>query len=285
MTHSNGPFFPALSSLAFTPRVLNPRALTFTAPTSPVFCLATLLCLLMLCAGLPARADGTATLESHRGNRMLEVIVHWADDRLRLDIPSRPASYLLRRGATAYLVSDLDNRLVVINLTNLHRPPETPRGEAAPDSPRQAIELNVLEPLHKQEAVGGIQGEVYRLSWVDGGGQPYEERLVVSDHPLVVELLEGMQAYYHALNNHPDPIISALVTRELGMLRFAGRFRLLSISGEPPDPSLFALPGGAKVLEASERHGDVGKAQGTPGGSGEGRRWESDRHHEGGGEG
>ena len=212
----------------------------------------TLLLLIAPLTPLPAVADGIATLESSRGNRLLEMTIHWAEDRMRLDIPSLPAGYLLRRDDAAYLVSDLNNRLVVINLTNLRRLADQRRDGQAPHLPRHAAALEVLEPLHKQEAVGGIQGEFYRLRWIDAKGLAHEERMVVSDHPLAVELLEGMQAYYRALSDRPDPIISDLVKRELGMLRFAGRFRLLSISGEAPDETLFELPGGARVMEAFE---------------------------------
>ncbi|WP_192036276.1 hypothetical protein [Halomonas sp. YLGW01] len=216
------------------------------------------LLILLVLADLPAHADGIATLESSRGNRLLEMTVRWADDRLRLDFPSRPASYLLRRGDAAYLVTDLNRGRVVISLTNLRRLAKRTRNENLAEHPRPAAELKVLEPMHKQEAVGGIEGEVYRLHWVDGRGEPHEERLVVSDHPLVAELMTGMQAYYRALSDRPDPIISALVKRDLGMLRLTGRFRLLSISGETPDATLFALPDGAKVMEAVEAQGEAG---------------------------
>lgn len=109
-------------------------------------------------------------------------------------------------------------------------------------------QITALEATGQAETVAGVEGERYRVSWVDSEGRARIDEAVLTNAPLVIEmqkaLLDGMTraiARGTGVGGH-EAAQQELERRGLAVLRFGDDYRLESISGNTQPDDRFALP-------------------------------------------
>jgi hypothetical protein len=204
---------------------------------------------MMFAAAMPAFADGKATITSNDSQQNMQMQIHWAGDKMRMDFPSQQQhGYMLMRDGKGYMVTQQGGQPLIMDMSMLREMSDS-MGEDAGAMASQAETVDSLEATGKTETVAGIEGDVYRLAWTDRGGQSHEDTLVLSDDPLAHEMLGAFQDYVKAVMGRADPIGKAILERDQGMLRFGERFKVAEIADASPDASTFELPENAVTME------------------------------------
>ncbi|MFP4252121.1 MAG: hypothetical protein ACLFRM_05710 [Guyparkeria sp.] len=198
--------------------------------------------------GSTALADGVARFQT--ADRSLPSLTFsWqSPERSRLDTPNESAHVIARDGK-AWGVASIAGQPVTMDLDQLaallgqHNALARLGPEAVVPS-----QITALEPTGQQETIAGIDGERYRVDWVDNEGRSRTDEAVLTDDPLVIEmqtaLLGGMtraMARSTGVTGHEDAE-RELERRELAVLRFADEFRLESISAVSQPDARFETP-------------------------------------------
>lgn len=191
-----------------------------------------------------AMAAGTASVQTE--DQTLEVL--WQDESKARITPQGQSSYMVMRDGKLYGVSTGGSRTMVMDLTAMAGimgrmgldPSSTSPG------PDQAMEVESFGATGERETVAGLQGEVYEVRWRDQDGRTHTDQAVLSDNPLVVELMTVMAGAAQTLaeamdREHGGVVEEQLSTRGLGILRY-NETRVTKISGEAPGAGAFELP-------------------------------------------
>ncbi len=169
-------------------------------------------------------------------------------ERSRLDTPNETAHVLAIDGR-AWGVAKVAGHPVSMDLDQLAKllGQHTALARLGPDAvvPSQ---ITSLEATGQRETVAGVDGERYRVSWVDSEGNARIDEAVLTDDPLVREmqdaLLGGMTraiASGTGVSGH-EAAEQELTRRGLAVLRFGDDFRLESISDARQPDARFAMP-------------------------------------------
>ncbi len=195
-----------------------------------------------------ALADGTARFQT-ADRSMPSLTFSWqTPERSRLDTPNETAHVLAINGK-AWGVAKVAGYPVTVNLDQLAAllGQHNALSRLGPDAvvPSQ---ITSLEATGQHETIAGVEGERYRISWVDSEGQARIDEAVLTEDPLVNEmqlaLLGGMTraiARGTAVNGH-EAAEQELKRRGLAVLRFGDNFRLESISDARQPDGQFAMP-------------------------------------------
>ncbi|MFC3285994.1 hypothetical protein [Litchfieldella rifensis] len=217
---------------------------------------------MMFAAALPAFADGKATIATTDTQNAMQMVIHWADDSMRMDFPEQQQGYMLMRDGKGYMVTEQGGQSIIIDMAMLKGMTDSMGGEANPANANQAKSVDSLEGTGEKETVAGIEGEVYRIQWTDHGGTTHDDEMVLSDDPLGREMLQAFQNYVEIVMDEPDPIGAALLERELGMLKFGDKFRVVEIADASPAADAFELPENAMTMEDMMKQ-QMGEAAGA----------------------
>lgn len=192
----------------------------------------------------PAFAAGTATVEGSGPSGSVEMKIRWAGDNLRMDFPAQPGTYMIVREGKTFSVSSQGGQVMVMDMSSMGQMAQAMGAQAGVAiGPQSAVSLEKVEATGEDETVAGIPGEVYRIDWTDGSGNKRSDTAVLTDNPLVFELTDAFRRHVEAMGvGATDPIGKALAIREMGVLRFANNFRVLSIAEDTPSSDLFKLP-------------------------------------------
>lgn len=169
-------------------------------------------------------------------------------ERSRLDTPNETAHVLAIDGK-AWGVAKVAGHPVTMDLDQLAAllGQHNALARLGPDAvvPSQ---ITSLEATGQRETVAGVDGERYRVSWVDSAGKARFDEAILTDDPLVREmqdaLLGGMTraiASGTGVSGH-EGAEQELNRRGLAVLRFGDDFRLESISDTPQPDARFAMP-------------------------------------------
>ncbi|RRQ20299.1 hypothetical protein D5687_10100 [Guyparkeria sp. SCN-R1] len=203
-----------------------------------------------LAAGIhtTAMADGTAVFQTADAS-MPSLTFSWqTPERSRLDTPNETAHVLAIDGK-AWGVAKVAGHPVTMDLDQLATllGQQNALSRLGPDAvvPSQ---ITSLEPTGQRETIAGVDGERYRVSWVDSEGQARIDEAVLTEDPLVKEmqlaLLGGMTraiARGTGVTGH-EAAEQELKRRGLAVLRFGDDFRLESISDARQPDERFAMP-------------------------------------------
>lgn len=203
-----------------------------------------------LAAGIhtTAMADGTAVFQTADAS-MPSLTFSWqTPERSRLDTPNETAHVLAIDGK-AWGVAKVAGHPVTMDLDQLATllGQQNALSRLGPDAvvPSQ---ITSLEPTGQRETIAGVDGERYRVSWVDSEGQARIDEAVLTEDPLVKEmqlaLLGGMTraiARGTGVTGH-EAAEQELERRGLAVLRFGDDFRLESISDARQPDERFAMP-------------------------------------------
>ncbi|MFP4183003.1 MAG: hypothetical protein ACLFRW_00335 [Halorhodospira sp.] len=191
-----------------------------------------------------AIAAGTASVQTE--DQTLEVL--WQDESKARITPQGQSDYIVMRDDKLYGVSTGGSRTMVVDLTAMAGmmgqmgldPSSTSPG------PNQAMDVESFGATGETETVAGLQGEVYEVRWREQGGRTHTDQAVLSDNPLVVELMTVMAGATQALaeamdREHGGAVEERLSARGLGILRY-NETRVTEISDEAPGEGAFELP-------------------------------------------
>lgn len=217
----------------------------------------------LLAAALPALADGKATITTQDAQEPMQMVIHWDDDRMRMDFPSQQQGYMLLRDGKGYMVAEQGGQTIVMDMATLKEMTDAMGDEAGAMSGNQAQSVESLDATGERETIAGIEGEVYRVRWTDRSGNSHDDRLVLSEEPLAREMLAAFQDYVETVMGEPDPIGASVLERDLGMLRFGDKFEVAEIADASPDAAMFELPENAMTMQdmIKQRMGDSSGAQ------------------------
>ncbi|MFN2381578.1 MAG: hypothetical protein ABR561_03365 [Guyparkeria sp.] len=193
-------------------------------------------------------ADGQAHFQT-ADRSMPALMFSWqTTERSRLDTPNRPAHVLALNGR-AWGVATVAGQPVAMDLEQLaallgqHDAMARLGPEAVVPS-----QITALEATGQAEMIAGVEGERYRVSWVDSEDRARIDEAVLTDAPLVIEmqkaLLDGMTraiARGTGVGGH-EAAQRELERRGLAVLRFGDDYRLESISGDIQPDERFDLP-------------------------------------------
>lgn len=223
---------------------------------------------------LPAAAD-IADVVDGEGNRMR---FEYQDERLRIN-PEGQEGYMIVREGRTYVVQDSDGEIMVLDLSQAM----SMFGGMAKAATPETIDVKVesLEATGRKETVAGIQGEVWRLRYIDENGQHQETDMVLSgdDRALgfrdaVFLMAESMADSLGMDLEDTDKLQQQLASRDLGVLRYGQDMRITSLENTRVDDTRFVLPaeptdlsGLGKLFGGGQGNGEGGGLGGLFGGS------------------
>lgn len=193
----------------------------------------------------PAQAAGQAVIQTEQNGQVEQTRMVWLTDRaVRMDITHPPAEVLLHQNAL-YAISELGGLSVVASVASVDQLAQA-LGQGAGVfnqlNREMAQSVRRFEAMGHQETVAGIRGEQYRVVWVDQQGATHTDVAVLSHAPEVVELTKALQNMALAANKGNDARMAEFLSKGWGILRYGRIYRIDSITGNSPEPSLLALP-------------------------------------------
>lgn len=204
---------------------------------------------MMFAAALPAFADGKATIATTDTQDAMQMVIHWAGDNMRMDFPAQQQGYMLMRDGKGYMVTEQGGQTIIMDMAMLKEMTDAMGDEANAVNANQAKSVESLEATGEKDTIAGIEGEVYRIQWVDHGDNTHDDEMVLSDDPLGREMLQAFQSYVEIVMDEPDPIGATLLDRDLGMLKFGDKFRIVEIAEASPAADAFELPENAMTMQ------------------------------------
>ncbi|MDZ7810132.1 MAG: hypothetical protein U5L11_08230 [Arhodomonas sp.] len=201
---------------------------------------------------LPALAAGTATMRMQEGPQggPGNMSLLWNDQgNVRMNIDGEPG-YLVVRDGKAYAVRNEGGQTLVLDLSAMQQAMGAATGGKGPGGPEVEglsgdTELLSLDATGEARTVAGIDGEVYRMEWLENGDQRDAE-VVLSDDPRALELTRAFDVMAGSMgvgaDQDPDGVMQGLEDRGLGLLRMEGQFEVVSVSSGAPDDGTFELP-------------------------------------------
>ncbi|MCS3904093.1 hypothetical protein J2T55_002126 [Methylohalomonas lacus] len=187
-------------------------------------------------------AAGTAVVagQGEQGSGRMEIA--WAGEHMRMDFPAQPGTHIVVRDGQSFAVTHESGRSVVMDMATMGQ--MAPLFGARLGLPmNRAVSVDGIRPLGESETVAGVRGARYRIDWTDAEGRPRSDTVVLTDDPRVVELTQALRRHVESMQIAvARPISVALRERGQGVLRFADRFEVVSISERVPPAEAFALP-------------------------------------------
>lgn len=206
--------------------------------------LGALMALLML--ALPSAAiaaGGTATIESTTKQESLQFDVSWRGDMVRMDFPQQPGDYMIVRDGKGYSVSSQGGETMVLDMSSLQKMGQGGDKNGAGMTSSRFQTLDLLEATGDAATVAGIEGEIYAIEWTDQQGESHRSAVVLSDNAQAKGLTAALRTAAEAMGAaEADPLSKEVLERDMGVLRFDNKFKLVSISGNVPAASDFELP-------------------------------------------
>lgn len=206
-----------------------------------------LMALIMLAAlalpGVAIAAGGTATIESTTTQESLQFDVSWRGDMVRMDFPQQPGAYMIVRDGKGYSVSSQGGQTMVLDMSSMQKMGQGGDNKGAGMAASEFQTLDLLEATGDSATVAGIEGEIYAIEWTDQQGESNRSAVVLTENAQVQGLTAALRTAAEAMGAaESDPLSKEVLSRDMGVLRFADKFELVSISDEAPAASDFELP-------------------------------------------
>lgn len=198
-----------------------------------------------LCFPALAWADGSASIMSGGETTTVEFS---GEKFLRMDAPEA-GGYMLLRDDKLYSVAHEGDRVMVFDIAAALK---AMGGSARQESfwDEDVVEVVSFENTGENETVAGIPGEVYELQALNREGKKQVSTLVLTEHPIVVELSAAMFRMSETLVNAigdetPRSLLMMkdhIIAKDKGILRQGEDFEIISITENSPSAERFALP-------------------------------------------
>lgn len=175
-------------------------------------------------------------------------------DNMRINTPAENAesNYMLLRDSKLYVVTQQDGRAMVFDLGSALSMFGAMAEGATPDA--VTTKVVSLEPTNKKETLGGIEGEVYELRYIDQKGNEQSGELVLSDDPLARGFRDAIQDMAMTMTKMLDDktfederkvgedMQARLESLDKGVLRYGKDMAIRSIKDTTVDAQRFVLP-------------------------------------------
>lgn len=203
------------------------------------------LALALAAAPILVNAAGTAQIQGGDKN----ITVEFDGSFARVQSDQQKNVHLLARDNAVYAVTDMGGQPLVVESSAVIGLLGA-QGMAKLENDKDAIQKFVsLDATGRNETVAGFQGSVYKLVYTDGNGKRRSEEAVLGKQPSIVELSQSlghvainlMQLAKHDTRGSTE-LVNELRKRNLGLLRFGAKLRLISLNTAAPNASRFVLP-------------------------------------------
>ena len=203
---------------------------------------------------IPAFAGGTAVLEAGSGANRINTTIEFNDGNMRMGtaVPGFDG-YMVMTETGIYMVTGMGGRPMVLDLGAMM---SLMGGMAGEMMQSQGISLNngigqfiEMRDAGRNEAVAGVPGQVYDLTYANEQGTRQTEEIVLGRDATLRELTETlatlgrmMAAYLSVDLSEYQGAMDDLLQYGDGILRLGSGYRLVSLDETAPDPARFTLP-------------------------------------------
>lgn len=200
-----------------------------------------------------AAASGIAQFKGVDGGEAYTLSLEYLDrntSRIEMDVKGDVESYLLFKEKQAQVITEFQGNTLVMGLADMSTMAQNlgVMSVLGIDSDTLQIDIISLQATSKKEKVAGIEGEVYKLTWVRNNVRQQDE-LVLSSNNQAWEYTEAWTSAVDTINNsspsiniNGDVLLSRISNEKLGILRLGNRFRLVSVLNKSVSPARFNTP-------------------------------------------
>ncbi len=196
----------------------------------------------------PAQAD-IAEVVTGDGQTMT---FEYDANNLRMNLPEGNPGYMLRQQDKIYVVTQQGGRTMVFDLASAIQM----FGDMAAGATPAAVDAKVisLDATGKKETLGGLEGEVYQLEFVDHEGTRRSTDMVLSKAPLALTFRDSIFGLTEVMSRAIDKstyqdeleatqeMQAKLEELNLGVLRYGQDLKIQSISDTAVAAERFVLP-------------------------------------------
>jgi hypothetical protein len=173
-----------------------------------------------------------------------------ATSRIDMDDSSDVESYLLFKNRQGQVVTRYQGNTLVMDLANMNRMAQSLgiMNVLGIDSETLMINVVSMKATGKKEKVSGIEGEVYKLTWIRDNIQYQDELVVTSDSKAWeyteawIDVVENISRSSPSININGGELLTRVSNDKLGILRIGNRFRLVSVHNKTVSPERFIAP-------------------------------------------
>lgn len=190
-----------------------------------------------------------AEVETEEGDVMT---FEYEGDRLRINTPDNEQGYMLMRDGKMYVVTQNEGQPMVFDMSSAFKM----FGSMAANATPSTVESKVLslEATGRSETLGGIQGEVYELRFIDHNGKEQQADMVLSKDPLARGFRDAIQSMAMTMADSLDKdtfkseieageqMQAKLQDLNMGVLRYGKDMQIRSIKDTSVDAARFELP-------------------------------------------
>ena len=186
---------------------------------------------------------GAADMKNADGNVMK---FEYEGDKLRINT-GQEGSYMVVNNDGMYVVSNADGQPMVIDAGKMMGM----FGDMAATAPSIASsEIVSLEPTGRRENNAGMEGEIYKLEYIDNSSKDVQTaELVLSDDPRAIKMSRAMSGFaaamVKALGQDPkgaNDLEKQMAKLDKGVLRYGDDMRVTAISDRAIASERFVLP-------------------------------------------
>jgi hypothetical protein len=187
---------------------------------------------------------GKATIDSSKGGT---AEIEYAEGLLRVGTPGSN-SYMLIRDNTMYVVSMEGGMPMVFDASSMMKGMADGATQMAPSALMN--EFVALEDTGRDEAIAGLDGDVYTFTFNDDKGNEQTEEVVLSSDDRAIEFRDALfsmsaiaedLAGKEAMEKRMD-LQERMESMNVGVLRYGNEMQVSAISGDPVPAARFELP-------------------------------------------
>jgi hypothetical protein len=170
--------------------------------------------------------------------------------RIDIDDSSDVNSYLLFKNRQAQVVTSYQGSTLVMDLADVNQMAQDLgiMNVLGIGSGPLMIHVLSLQATGKKEKVAGIEGEVYKLTWIRDSIK-HEDELVLSRDRQAweyteawIDVIDIISRSSPSINIKGDELLTRIDKDRLGILRLGNRFRLASVHNKAVSPERFVAP-------------------------------------------
>lgn len=167
--------------------------------------------------------------------------IEYSGDKLRMDTDANGEGYMVIRDGRMFIVTG-ETVMDASAMMSMF-------GGAIPDPGPSVAKVEDLRKTGRSETVAGIQGEVWEIRYVDEGGRPQTNEVVLSKDARAREFQQAMGLMTRTLlqaagkdSRSADAMLNEFEKRGRGMLRMGNEFRVSALTGQRVAEDRFSLP-------------------------------------------
>lgn len=215
----------------------------------------------LLAAPMLALAAGTATIQGSDGTRFT---LEYDGSHMRLESGKHRNVYLVSNADSVYAVTNAAGQPLVVSGGAVMSLLSAQGGQKFATGSEDIRTFTSLTSTGRKETVAGIPGAIHQLKYVDRGGRQRTEEIVLTENAEIAQMTRSFGRTAAAFqqnagvdNAGSQALLDELSSRNLGLLRFANHYRLVSLQTTPPAPSRFELPAAPMQLPALQGLGGL----------------------------